>query len=399
MFKLFSNKPPECPIDEPTRIWLENAFIWLVHQFGEDKIKSKRILYPSVEYFPIRYDGSKESLLYTAAIVAKQMDVNINDINIEIYREGIHAVQGSRLFTQAAENSKLSSGKYFGRNENNKYDVFIEENNLDHPEKMVATLAHEFAHIKLLGEERLADNDEHLTDLATVLFGIGVFNANSSFKEFSTTNTSGHYRLGYLRQQEWGYALALYAYYREEKMPQWAKHLSPNIQSDFKKSHEYIYANTDKIFQEEYKEPSKKESDDFYTGNWVGQYTYGKGYSAKQRRNHIPFTIQMQLTDGVLHGTCIEDGLANTFDEPAIIDGHIQGDNISFIKTYPSNLVIDKDGKTTAITGKPSQKIIYAGAFIDNEFAGKWEIKSIQQDKDGALYDHLLTGTWTMKKQ
>lgn len=57
--------------------------------------------------------------------------------------------------------------------------------------------------------------------------------------------------MGYLKQQEWGYALALYAYYREEKVFDWTAYLSPNIRSYFKKSMEYIYSNTDKVFIEE----------------------------------------------------------------------------------------------------------------------------------------------------
>ena len=63
----------------------------------------------------------------------------------------------------------------------------------------------------------------------------------------------GHNSVGYLKQQEWGYALALYAYYREEKSPEWVRHLSKNIHSDYKKSEAYIYANQDKVFIEEYK--------------------------------------------------------------------------------------------------------------------------------------------------
>jgi hypothetical protein len=120
----------------------------------------------------------------------------------------------------------------------------------------VATLAHEFSHIKLLGEKRLDLNDEHLTDLTPVVFGLGIFNANSAFKDFKSFDGYGHNSLGYLKQREWGYALALYAYFRYEENPGWLKFVTPNIRSDFKKSMEFINANTDKIFIEEYKSGS-----------------------------------------------------------------------------------------------------------------------------------------------
>lgn len=51
---------------------------------------------------------------------------------------------------------------------------------LDEPEHMIATLAHEIAHIKLLGENRMEENDEIMTDLKTLFFGLGVFNANAA---------------------------------------------------------------------------------------------------------------------------------------------------------------------------------------------------------------------------
>ncbi len=116
----------------------------------------------------------------------------------------------------------------------------------------MATLAHEFAHIKLLGENRLDFNDESLTDLTTVVFGCGIFNAKSSFKEFKSFDGYGHNTLGYLKQREWGYALALYSFYRNEEKPDWIKFLSPNLKSDVKKGLDFVHANTDKVFLEEY---------------------------------------------------------------------------------------------------------------------------------------------------
>jgi hypothetical protein len=115
-----------------------------------------------------------------------------------------------------------------------------------------ATLAHEFAHIKILGEGRLDVNDESLTDLTTVVFGLGIFNAYSSYRFSKGFDGWSQSSTGYLTQQEWGYALALYAYYREEKEPAWIKFCNKNIQSDFRKSELFVYANVDKVFQEEY---------------------------------------------------------------------------------------------------------------------------------------------------
>ena len=84
MFGLFRKKEPECPLTEETRLWLEYAFIWLVKQFGENRVKSKEVILPNTNFFPFKYDGSSESLYKTAEIVARQMDINLEDINLQL---------------------------------------------------------------------------------------------------------------------------------------------------------------------------------------------------------------------------------------------------------------------------------------------------------------------------
>lgn len=257
MFGFLKKQSRECPIDTDTRLWMEQAFVWLIQEFKQNHMTSKPVLLPTPEHFPIRYDGSKDSLIQTARIVAHQMDLDLQEINLDVYGESIHEIKseyGFRMWTIPDENSEeqLTAGLYFGKNANGQYDIFIEKNNLHDPEKLVATLAHEFAHIKLLGEKRVSFNDESLTDLTTVAFGMGIFNANCAFREIKGFDGWGHNTLGYLKQREWGYALALYAYFKQEKGPAWIRYLTPNIKSDVKKSSAFIYANTDRIFREKY---------------------------------------------------------------------------------------------------------------------------------------------------
>lgn len=237
---------------------MENAFLWLATQFGHENISSKLMLLPTPDHFPIQYDGSTESLLRTGEIVARQMEIDFNEINLAVYDQNIQEFTGDggyRFWTEVDKDSdeQLSGGLYFGKNETGQYDVFIEKRNLADPENLVATLAHEFSHVKLLGENRLEENDEHLTDLSTVVFGLGIFNANSAYKDWKSADGFGHNSAGYLKQREWGYALALYAYFRQEETSDWIKYLTPNIQSDFKRSMNFIVANKDKVFIEEYK--------------------------------------------------------------------------------------------------------------------------------------------------
>ena len=254
MFGLFSNnRKHECPISNDMRHWMESSFWWLSGQFDRNNIATKPMLLPTPEHFPIRYDGTRKSLVKTAEIVAGQMEIDLDEINLDIYDQNIQEFNsgfGHRMWTEVdtTRDEQLSGGLYFGRNLEGKYDIFIEKKNLEHPESLVATLAHEFAHIKLLGEGRIDENDEPLTDFTTVVFGLGIFNANTAFREHKSFDSYGHNSSGYLKQREWGYALALYAYFRNEEKPTWLKHLTANIKSDFKKSMDFIQANKDSVF-------------------------------------------------------------------------------------------------------------------------------------------------------
>jgi hypothetical protein len=83
-----------------------------------------------------------------------------------------------------------------------------------------------------------------MTDLLTVFYGLGVFNANSSFVFEQWTNSQFQgWRAGgagYLTEEMFGYALGLYAYLRNESRPEWKAYLKTNIKSYLKSSLNYL---------------------------------------------------------------------------------------------------------------------------------------------------------------
>jgi hypothetical protein len=116
---------------------------------------------------------------------------------------------------------------------------------------LVATIAHELGHVILLGDNLMSpkiSDHEPMTDLLTVFLGLGVFTANSAgrFKQFQEDRRVGWsmQRLGYLPESVFGYALARFAIERGENKPEWARHLSPNVRSDFKRSKRWLEENT-----------------------------------------------------------------------------------------------------------------------------------------------------------
>jgi len=254
MFKGFKKKAI-CPVPVEDVRWVRWAFSWLINNFGEELYDNKQILVPEYSSFPIQYNGQRESAEETLKIVAIQMDVLPEDIHLSIYAEGTNSIGTGGIFQSEVfveQQGGHSGGLYWGRNEeDNKYHIGLEQKVLRDPEEIVATLAHEIAHIKLLGEGRLTENDEPLTDLATIVFGFGIFNANAAFHFKNTFDSWGYKRLGYLSQMQWGFALAYWAYSRNDDNPDWIKYLSADLRSDFKKSMQYILENEQLIFSDD----------------------------------------------------------------------------------------------------------------------------------------------------
>jgi len=243
-----------CPVSELNRLRTEEAFLTLLDFFGKENTQHRRVLIPHFSDFPIAYNGTEQAAYETLKIVAAQMEVPIDKIILGYYDDRVREVStgspfGRRIFLQSEKDDKYPGGLYWGRTEDGKYEIWLNRVNLSEPEGLVATLAHEIAHIKLLGENRIAVNNEPLTDLTTIFFGLGIFNANVAFQTFKTFDSHGWRSKGYLSQTQWGYSLALFAYVREEESPKWIDYLTPNVKSDFLQGQKFILNNQDIVFQ------------------------------------------------------------------------------------------------------------------------------------------------------
>jgi hypothetical protein len=129
-------------------------------------------------------------------------------------------------------------------------------------------------------------------------------------------------------------------------------------------------------------------NDQYFSGEWLGQYTYGEGYQNSLQGKSEGFTIAISLTDGAIKGTCT-DGNKQT-DNPSIIEGFLFDPFIGFIKKYPFTYIIDKNGLTHKDTSKPANNITYSGLYdpLSDSFKGIWRIENKK-----------YWGEWTMKRK
>lgn len=244
MFGLFKTT---LPIADGQRRWVDDSFIRLGSLLGAHRMLNARVYLPTAEYFPDRFDRSEAALNAMFLRVAEGMQVDPETIDLELFSETDDITRS--LVPFGSSNTNGAGGLYY-HDPAEKTRIAINSSKLADPLALVATLAHELGHVILLRPELVGREEkdmEPLNDLLTVFLGFGVFNANAAFQFRQYTNNDSQgwstQRLGYLSEELFGYGLARFAFERNEAKPEWAKYLSTNISSYFKRSLAWLQAN------------------------------------------------------------------------------------------------------------------------------------------------------------
>jgi hypothetical protein len=173
-----------CPVDERQRTWLEESMAWFVGEFGADVLR-RPVITPTPDFFPGEFHGSDDEVRALVRRICGWFDV-----------------AAERVLSEAmglTSSWRSAAGHY--RNENGRAVIGIDRTLAATPVRLVATVAHELCHVRLLDEDRIpSDRADHepLTDLLTVYFGLGVFSANAVFEYTQTMSRRSSSRLGYL---------------------------------------------------------------------------------------------------------------------------------------------------------------------------------------------------------
>ncbi|MEU6973236.1 hypothetical protein AB0A71_37050 [Kitasatospora aureofaciens] len=232
---------PKCPVGPDERAWIEESMAWLAAEFGRAVLDRAPVL-PTAEYFPGPFRGSEEDIRGVIAQICGYLDVAPNRLTIEIQPDDGEDAMVADL--RLARRSRYAAGHY--RRENGRPVIAVDQRQAARPVALVATVAHELGHVRLLDEQRIpADRRDHepLTDLLTVHFGLGIFTANSAFNYSQDKQGWSYTRLGYLSERMFGYALACYAHRRGETKPAWARHLTTNPRAYLKQGLRYLDRN------------------------------------------------------------------------------------------------------------------------------------------------------------
>lgn len=213
-----------CPVSPKARVWIEESLVWLCGEFGVAALAGEVLLPEPTIAAPTTAGPDVVALVMR---LCDRMGAPGSAIDVEVIPSDDIADLHEHLPIESRQSGP--AGHY--RRNGARFVVAVSERQLRDVVSLTATVAHELAHVRLLGEERIEAtqfDQEQLTDLATVFFGLGVFAANAAFESARDERGWKTSHLGYLGERLYGYALAYYSMLRDEARPAWASHLDTN---------------------------------------------------------------------------------------------------------------------------------------------------------------------------
>lgn len=240
-----------CPVGITHQAWIEASIMWFVREFGRGPAL-RPVALPGPALCPQDYTGTPQQVDRLLTAVCELMEIDRSELIVELF---------DRADEGASESAdKRAVGHYYVQN--GRAVIGLDMAEASDPAYLIAIIAHELCHVRLLGENRITagrKDHERLTDLLTVYFGFGVFTANAAMRfgetrrgfsvqplgylderTLNAARNDGYSRLGYLTEHEFGYAMACLAWLRDEPAPPWARHLDPGPRAHLRQGLAYL---------------------------------------------------------------------------------------------------------------------------------------------------------------
>jgi hypothetical protein len=244
MFGLFTTR---CPIDLREKTWVELRMQWLIDRFGFERLRKVEIVTPSDAHFPEAYSGTDDDVERILEQVCRRMGVRRDAIEFQLFA-------GVRPSAYLYDLRATPLGVFEVRTDDmERHRVWIERSQVIDPLHLVSTAAHELAHSVLLGDRLLTGDEadhEFVTDLLTVVLGFGIFRANTALARENQdlgawSSWQVIWKTGYLPSRMYGYALAVFAWLRDEPDPDWAQYLRSDARNVFHAGLKYLRKSND----------------------------------------------------------------------------------------------------------------------------------------------------------
>lgn len=237
---MFWKKKNKLPITDEDKTWIDEDLNWLRTEFGEEHFMEINTITPTEDYFNRTFDGTEKDAEYILERTKELMKIEDVEIKLDFFSDSpVEMADGTILTTPANIDGSWESASGTYEETEKGAVISIEKEQLKNPISLIATISHELAHQILLGENRIDENDELLTDLTAITYGFGIFIGNSRFhfssKEFGWQSSSQ----GYLPEQIIAYTMAWLSNERNEEID-YSKFLNKSMKKYFDQSFEYL---------------------------------------------------------------------------------------------------------------------------------------------------------------
>jgi hypothetical protein len=238
-----------CPANPEEKELVEHGFEVLTSHLGQSRLRDAVVVEPTPEFFPDPWDKSPQTAARLFARVCGFMQVDPNSLDLSFWsKEEESPMVELPAEISAGTRSKGAAGTYH-RSQGVDH-VRLNKAELADPESLVSTVAHELAHVILLGSAGMSHDEPHmeaLTDLATIYLGLGIFTSNTLLcrRTWTDGNMQGWQvsRKGYISPEMAGWALSLFAWRRGEVKPTWSRHLATDGKAYLKMGLRFLEAN------------------------------------------------------------------------------------------------------------------------------------------------------------
>ena len=237
---MFWKKKPKLPVTPEDQLWVEESLTFLKECFGKEYLLGISTVEPISTFFDRKFDATEKDAFFILERCKQLMSIENKAIELHFFSDQAKLMDDGSLLSSPSDiygNFNGATGTY-QKNEG-KTTIHLERAQLKQPEQMIATIAHELAHEKLLGENNIYENDEYLTDLTAIVFGFGLFIGNARFNFESGTNNGFGWKMssqGYLPEQIIGYAMASLSLKKQETSLGYLNHLNSSVKNYFMQS-------------------------------------------------------------------------------------------------------------------------------------------------------------------
>jgi hypothetical protein len=251
-FRLFGGGSFLDPEDEA---WHLDTWKWLLENFGGlARVRHAPVVIATREFFPPSETKGHARAEHIFACIKRHAGMTDWPCSL-VAQPGRPETRVAELGTVKIDSGTDPAGTFVM--EGGQAVITYEPSIVEEPAKLVATLSHELAHYLLataIGDPPGGhDMHEFATDLTTVFLGFGLFTANQAFNfsQYRDVYSQGWQssRLGYLRERDWAFALAVFLSLRGQSTDVFKPLLKPHLYADMRKAVRYLERNPQMLME------------------------------------------------------------------------------------------------------------------------------------------------------